>query len=65
MSGSMPRFDRRRSGVEEDISVGKVLCMTVGATSEVGQSQVRRLRRQENIERGCADMDVSMSLETC
>jgi len=58
----MWKFERRKRGVEEDISVGSVLCRRVGAIRVVGQIQERRLRRQGRIARGGWEMDVSMTL---
>lgn len=58
----MWKFERRKSGVEEEISVGSVLCRRVGAIREVGQIQERRFRRQGRIARGGRLIEVSMTL---
>jgi len=61
-TGSMCKLERRKSGVEEDISVGRVLWRRVGAIREEGQIQERRLRRQGRIARGDWLIEVSMTL---
>lgn len=61
-TGSMRKFERRKSGVDVEIRVGSVLCNKVGAMSELGQSHDLRLRRHGRMARGCSLRGVSMTL---
>lgn len=60
--GSIRRFERRKRGVEVDIKVGRILWRRVGRTSEVGQVQSDKERRQDMMDRGCSTTDVRMML---
>lgn len=52
MSGSIPSFERRKRGVDADISVGRVEWMIAVGASEKGRVQLGRVWMVAMMERG-------------